>query len=79
MFDVLVAVGLVLLVLFVILAVSGRERKAGRKRPKGLAGAIGIFNELYHPSAANATIIVEEQKKARKQAGNTDKKKPRQK
>lgn len=79
MFDVLVAVGLVLLVLFVILSVSGRDRKSGRKRPKGLAGAIGIFNELYHPSAANAAVIVEEQKKARKQAGNTDKKKPQSK
>ncbi|MEY4397808.1 MAG: hypothetical protein RLZ53_384 [Actinomycetota bacterium] len=79
MFDVLAAVGLVVLVLFLILAVSGRERKPGRKRPKGLAGAIGIFNELYHPSAANASVVVEEQKKARKQAGNTDKKKPQSK
>lgn len=79
MFDVLVAVGLVLLVLFVILSVSGRDRKLGRKRPKGLAGAIGIFNELYHPSAANAAIIVEEQKKARKQSGNEGKKKPQSK
>ena len=79
MSDVLMAVGLVLLVLFVILAVSGRDRKPSRKRPKGLAGAIGIFNELYHPSAANAAIIVEEQKKARKQTGNEGKKKPQSK
>ena len=79
MFEVLVAVGLVLVVLIVILSVSGRERKHGRKRPKGLAGAIGIFNELYHPSAANAAIIVEEQKKARKQSGSEGKKKPQSK
>lgn len=79
MFEVLVAVGLVLVVLIVILSVSGRERKHGRKSPKGLAGAIGIFNELYHPSAANAAIIVEEQKKARKQSGSEGKKKPQSK
>lgn len=77
--ELFLAIGLVLLVIFVILSVSGRERKPGRKRPTGLAGALGVFNELYQPSAKNAAVIVEEQQQSRKQAGNEGKKKPRHK
>jgi hypothetical protein len=39
-------------------------RKSMRKRPGGAGGALGIFNELYNPSAHSAQIIVEEQRRA---------------
>ena len=39
-------------------------RKSMRKRPGGAGGALGIFNELYNPSAHSAQIIVEEQREA---------------
>lgn len=39
-------------------------RKSLRKRPSGAGGALGIFNELYNPSAHSAQIIVEEQQRA---------------
>jgi hypothetical protein len=35
-----------------------------RKRSSGAGGALGIFNELYNPSAHSAQIIVEEQRRA---------------
>lgn len=34
------------------------------KRPSGAAGMLGVFNELYNPSAHSAQIVVEEQKEA---------------
>lgn len=39
-------------------------RKSMRKRPGGTGGALGIFNELYNPSAHSAQVIVEEQNRA---------------
>ena len=39
-------------------------RKSMRKRSGGAGGALGIFNELYNPSAHSAQIIVEEQQRA---------------
>ncbi len=39
-------------------------RKSMRKRPGGAGGALGIFNELYNPSAHSAQIVVEEQQRA---------------
>jgi hypothetical protein len=39
-------------------------RKSIRKRSGGPGGALGIFNELYNPSAHSAQIIVEEQRRA---------------
>lgn len=39
-------------------------RKSMRKSSGGAGGALGIFNELYSPSAHSAQIIVEEQQRA---------------
>jgi len=39
-------------------------RKSMRKRSSGAGGALGIFNELYNPSAHSAQIIVEQQQRA---------------
>jgi hypothetical protein len=39
-------------------------RKSMRKRSSGAGGALGIFNELYNPSAHSAHKIVEEQREA---------------
>jgi hypothetical protein len=39
-------------------------RKSMRKRSSGASGALGIFNELYNPSAHSAQTIVEEQRRA---------------
>ncbi|MEN9342722.1 MAG: hypothetical protein RIR24_309 [Actinomycetota bacterium] len=42
----------------------GYLRRSMRKRQSGAGGALGIFNELYNPSAHSAQIIVEEQRRA---------------
>lgn len=76
MFEVLLAVGLVVVVVPVVLLIASREPKTKKPRYKGMSGALGVFNELYNPSAQKAAVIVEEQAKARKQTGNEDKKKP---
>jgi hypothetical protein len=62
-----------------IMLLAGRDPKPRKRRFKGMSGALGVFNELYNPSAQSATQIVEEQAKARKQTGNEDKKKPQSK
>lgn len=78
--DLLIAIVLVVVVLGIIMLAASRDPKPNKKRvSKGLAGALGAFNELYQPSAKNAAVIVEEQARERKQSGNSDKKKPRQK
>jgi hypothetical protein len=59
-----------------IMLLAGRDPKPRKRRFKGMSGALGVFNELYNPSAQSATQIVEEQDRARKQTGNEDKKKP---
>jgi hypothetical protein len=47
------------------------------KRSGAVGGALGVFNELYNPSAYSAQIIVEEQKQAVKpKPSPEDKKKP---
>jgi uncharacterized membrane protein len=63
---ILAATGLVLL--FVPIPKRIREsNKPKRFKKYPIAGAaLGVVNELYQPSAANAAVIVEEQKVARK-------------
>jgi hypothetical protein len=47
------------------------------KSSGGAAGALGVFNELYQPTAHSAQIIVEEQKQAIKpKPSPEDKKRP---
>lgn len=55
-------------ILFVPLPKKIRTRdKPKRFKKYPIAGAaLGVANELYQPSAANAAVIVEEQKVARK-------------
>jgi hypothetical protein len=79
MLEVLVAIGLVLVVVPIVLLIASKEPKRKKPRYKGMSGALGVFNELYNPSAHKAAVIVEEQAKARKQTGNEDKKKPQSK
>lgn len=64
----LILAGLGLLLLFVPLPKKIRTRsKPKRFKKYPIAGAaLGVVNELYQPSAANAAVIVEEQKIARK-------------
>jgi hypothetical protein len=63
----------------VIMLIAGRDPKPRKQRYKGMSGALGVFNELYNPSAQSASQIVEEQARARKQTGSEDKKKPQSK
>ena len=63
----------------VIMLIAGRDPKPRKRRFKGMSGALGVFNELYNPSAQSASQIVEEQARARKQTGSEDKKKPQSK
>ena len=60
------------LVLALVLVVAGIGAAAlmslGDKKPRArsgaLTGALGVLNELYAPSAKNASIILEEQREA---------------
>ena len=64
----LILAGLGIVLLFVPLPKKIRTRKKPKRFKKyPIAGAaLGVVNELYQPSAANAAVIVEEQKLARK-------------
>jgi hypothetical protein len=56
-----------ILVFAVIASIPARmhAKKTSKKRPSGaMSGALGVVNELFAPSAHNAAIIVEEQRKA---------------
>jgi len=80
MLELAIAIVLLVLALGLIILIASREPKPNKKRRSGaLSGALGVFNELYQPSAKNAGIIVEEQARARKQAGSEGKKKPQSK
>ena len=70
---------LVVVALGSIILIAGRDPKPRKPRYKGISGALGVFTELYQPTAQEASQIVEEQAKARKQAGNEDNKKPQSK
>lgn len=64
----LILAGLGIVLLFVPLPKRIRTRnKPKRFKKYPIAGAaLGVVNELYQPSAANAAVIVQEQKVARK-------------
>ena len=64
----IIMAGLGALLLFVPLPKKIRTRNKPKKFKKyPIAGAaLGVANELYQPSAANAAVIVEEQKIAKK-------------
>jgi uncharacterized membrane protein YedE/YeeE len=74
--EILLGVGLVVVVMAIVILIVGRDPKPRKPRYKGMSGALGVFTELYQPTAREAAQIVEEQSKAREQAGNEDKKKP---
>ncbi len=64
----IILAGLGVVLLFAPLPKKLRTRnKPKRFKKYPIAGAaLGVVNELYQPSAANAAVIVEEQKVARK-------------
>jgi hypothetical protein len=79
MLEFLLAIALVVVVMGLVILLAGRDPNPNRKRTSGaLSGALGAFNEFYQPSAKDAAVIVEEQGRARKQAGSEGKRKPRQ-
>jgi hypothetical protein len=79
MLEFLLAIALVVVVMGLVILIAGRDTNPNRKRTSGaLSGALGAFNEFYQPSAKDAAVIVEEQGRARKQAGSEGKRKPRQ-
>jgi hypothetical protein len=71
MLEFLLAIALVVVVMGLVILIAGRDPNPNRKRTSGaLSGALGAFNEFYQPSAKDAAVIVEEQGRARKQAGS---------
>ena len=64
----IILASLAALILFIPLPKKIRTRdKPKRFKKYPIAGAaLGVVNELYQPSAANAAVIVEEQKIAKK-------------
>jgi hypothetical protein len=68
---------IVVIALLVGVPVMIRNNKLGRRTSSGLAGALGVVNELYQPSAKNSAVIVEEQNQAVKPMPSPeDKEKP---
>ncbi|MEY4349527.1 MAG: hypothetical protein RL719_824 [Actinomycetota bacterium] len=61
--EVVLAVLLVVAGLAAVALMSLYDKKP-RVRSVALTGALGVLNELYAPSAKNASIIVEEQREA---------------
>lgn len=42
------------------------KKKTGKKLGRSTAaGGLGAFDEIFHPAAANAAVIIEEQREAR--------------
>lgn len=71
---------IVVLALLVGIPAMIRNKKIGRRGVSGIAGALGTINELYQPSAKNASVIVEEQAEAIKPLPSPEaKKRPGQK
>jgi hypothetical protein len=66
--ELIVVLATIVMVALLASIPSWRESKrTGKKRRGGsMAGALGIVNELFAPSAANAAQILEEQAEARK-------------
>lgn len=63
---ILAAVGLALLFTPIPKHLRTRNKPKRFKKYPIAGAALGVVNELYQPSAANAAVIVEEQKVARK-------------
>lgn len=63
---ILAALGLLLLVVPLPKKIRYRDKKRKFKKYPISGAALGVVNELYQPSAANASVVVEEQKIARK-------------
>lgn len=63
---VLTGIGLILLFAPIPKKLRSRNRPKRFKKYPIAGAALGVVNELYQPSAANAAAIVEEQKVARK-------------
>lgn len=64
--ELLTWVGFIALVIFVIsYPAQRRYKKLGKKPSGGAAGAFAVMDELFHPSARESRIVVEEQAEAR--------------
>lgn len=65
--SVVLVSGAVVLVAAVSIYAIRNERRTGKKLGRGSAAAgLEVINELFQPSAANAALIIEEQREARK-------------
>jgi hypothetical protein len=64
--ELLTWVGVIALVIFVIsYPAQRRYKKLGKKPSGGAAGAFAVMDELFHPSAREHRIVMEEQAEAR--------------
>jgi hypothetical protein len=66
--ELVVALAAIVVVALLASIPSWRESKRTGKKKRGgsMAAAMGVVNELFAPSAANAAHIIEEQSEARK-------------
>lgn len=44
---------------------TAKKTGSRRRKPTGGSAVFGVMNEVFHPSASQASIIVEEQREAR--------------
>ena len=63
---IIAGVGLLLLVVPIPQKFRSKNKKRKFKKYPIAGAALGVVNELYQPSAANASVVVEEQKVTRK-------------
>lgn len=64
--ELLTWVGVIALVIFVVsYPAQRRYKQLGKKPSGGAAGAFAVMDELFHPSAREHRIVMEEQAEAR--------------
>ena len=63
---VLAAAGLILLFFPIPKKIRTRDKPKRRKKYPTSGAFLGVVNEIFQPSAANASVVVEEQKVSRK-------------
>lgn len=64
--ELLIWVGVIALVILAVSYPAQRRYKKSGKRPSGgAAGAFAVMDEIFHPSARETRIVMEEQAEAR--------------
>jgi hypothetical protein len=68
-----IPVSAAILILAVLVRIDVLNKRAGKRRfGRGSGAAMSVVNELFQPSAANAAVVIEEKREARKAMPSPD-------